>query len=147
MSTSWPAIVSSAAQRVLERLDGVRRAGDGRWRARCPSHGSRGGSLAIAESDGRALLFCHAGCEVDAVLATIGLELSDLYDRPLGHSRERVRRAWNASDVLSLVLEESTIVAVIAADVLDRRTIAEADWQRLAQASQRLDRLATMVRA
>ncbi len=135
----------SAAEKILERLDGVRRAGNGRWRARCPSHGSRGGSLAIAESDGRALLFCHAGCEVEAVLATIGLALSDLYDRPLVHSRERVRRAWNASDVLSLVLEESTVVAVIASDVLDRRTIAETDWQRLARASQRLNRLATLV--
>jgi hypothetical protein len=80
-------------------------------------------------------------------LASLGLELTDLFDRPLDHSRERVRRAWNASDVLSLVLEESTVVAVIASDVLDRRTIAEADWQRLAQASQRLDRIATMVRA
>ena len=137
----------SAAEKILERLDGVRRAGDGRWRARCPSHGSRGGSLAIAESDGRVLLFCHAGCEVEAVLATIGLELADLFDQPLEHSRERVRRAWNASDVLSLVLEESAVVAVIASDVLDRRTIAEVDWQRLAQASQRLNRIATMVRA
>ena len=137
----------SAAAKILERLDGVRRAGDGRWRARCPSHKSQGASLAIAESDGRALLFCHAGCEVEAVLATIGLALSDLYDRPLGHSRERVRRAWSASDVISLVLEESAVVAVIASDLLDRRTIAETDWQRLARASQRLNRIATMVRA
>jgi hypothetical protein len=137
----------SAAAKILERLDGVRRGRDGRWRARCPSHGSRGGSLAIAESDGRALLFCHAGCEVETVLATIGLALSDLYDRPLGHSRERVRRAWNAADVLSLVLAESAVVAIISSDLLDRRTIAEADWQRLAQVSQRLNRIATMVRA
>jgi hypothetical protein len=136
----------SAAEKILERLDGVRRSRDGRWRARCPSHGSRGGSLAIAETDGRALLFCHGGCEVEAVLATIGLALSDLYDRPLVHSRERVRRAWNASDVISLVLEESTVVAVIASDVLDQRTLAETDWQRLARASQRLNRLATLVR-
>jgi hypothetical protein len=137
----------SAAAKILDRLDGVRRAGDGRWRARCPSHGSRGGTLAIAERDDRVLLHCFAGCETGAVLASLGLELTDLFDRPLDHSRERVRRAWSASDVLSLVLEESTVVAVIASDVLDRRTIAEADWQRLAQASQRLDRLATMVRA
>jgi hypothetical protein len=137
----------SAAAKILERLDGVRRAGDGRWRARCPSHGSRGGTLAIAERDDRVLLHCFAGCETGAVLASLGLELTDLFDRPLDHSRERVRRAWSASDVLSLVLEETAVVAVIASDVLDRRTIAEADWQRLARASQRLDRLATMVRA
>jgi hypothetical protein len=137
----------SAAAKILERLEGVRRAGDGRWRARCPSHGSRGGTLVIAERDDRVLLHCFAGCETGAVLASLGLELSDLFDRPLDHSRERVRRAWNASDVLSLVLEESAVVAVIASDVLERRTIGEADWQRLAQASQRLNGIATMVRA
>jgi len=90
---------------------------------------------------------CFAGCSVSDVLASLGLELADLFDRPLDHSRERVRRAWNTSDVLSLILEESAVVAVIASDVLDRRTIAETDWQRLAQASQRLNRIATMVRA
>ena len=136
----------SAAAKILERLDGVRRAGDGRWRARCPSHKSQGASLAIAEKDDRVLLHCFAGCETSAVLASAGLELADLFDRPLGHSRERVRRPWSASDVLSLVLEEAVVVGLIASDLLDQRTIAAADWQRLAQASQRLDRLATMVR-
>jgi len=147
MSTSWPAIVSSAAQRVLERLDGVRRARDGRWRARCPSHGSRGGSLAVAEGDGRVLLFCHGGCEVEAILNSIGLELADLFDQPLDHSRDRVRRPWSANDVLEVVMDESAVIAVIASDMLEGRVITDADWQRLAQASQRLDRLATMVRA
>lgn len=133
--------------KILERLDGVRRGRDGRWRARCPSHGSRGGSLAIVERDDRVLLFCHGGCEVEAVLTSIGLVLADLFDRPLDHSRERIRRAWSASDVLEVVMDESTVVAVIAADMLENRTIAEADWTRLAQASQRLNRLTTLVRA
>ena len=44
------------------------------------------------------------------------------------------------------MLEEAVVVGLIASDLLDQRTIAAADWQRLAQASQRLDRLATMVR-
>ena len=137
----------SAAEKILERLDGVRRGRDGRWRARCPSHGSRGGSLAIAEKDDRVLVHCFAGCETGTVLASLGLELADLFDRPLDHSRERVHRAWSASDVLELVMAESAVVAIITSDLLDRRTIAEADWQRLAQASQRLNRIATMVRA
>jgi len=137
--------VSSATQRVLERLDGVRSARDGRWRARCPSHGSRGGSLAIAEGDGRVLLFCHGGCEVEAILASIGLELTDLFDRPLDHSREPIRRAWSATDVLKLVMQESMVVAIVGADCVSRRSIAEPDWQRLSQAVRRLNRLAIMV--
>lgn len=135
----------SAAQRILERLDGVRRAGEGRWRARCPSHGSRGGTLAIAERDDRVLLHCFAGCETGAVLASLGLGLTDLFDRPLDHSRERVSREWGASDVLKLVMQETTIVAVVGADCISRRSIAEPDWQRLAQAVRRLNRLAMLV--
>ncbi len=137
----------SAVAKLLDRLDGVRPSGDGKWRARCPSHGSRGDSLAIAEKDDRVLLHCFAGCETADVLASLGLRLADLYDRPLDHYRERVRRPWSASDVLTLVLEESSVITVIASDMLEQRTIGEADWCRLAQASQRLGGLATLVRA
>ena len=103
--------------------------------------------MAVAEGDGRVLLFCHAGCEVDAILTSIGLELADLFDQPLDHSRERVRRTWNANDVLELVMNESAVIALIASDMLERHAITEADWKRLAQAFQRLDRLTTLVRA
>jgi hypothetical protein len=136
----------SAAERILARLDGVRRSGDGKWRARCPSHGSRGGSLAIADRDGRALIWCHGGCDVGAVLGAIGLGLRDLYDAPLDHARDRGRRAWSASDVLHLALAEVAVVVVVAADLAARHSISAADWARLAQASSRLARLERLVR-
>ncbi len=136
----------SAVEKILDRLDGVHRSGAGRWRARCPSHGSRGGSLAIAEKDDRVLLHCFAGCETGDVLASLGLELADLFDRPLDHSRDRVRRAWSASDVLDLALAEVAVVAVVAADLAERRPISATDWYRLSQASSRLARLDQLVR-
>ena len=102
--------------------------------------------MAVAEGDGRVLLFCHGGCEVEAILNSIGLELADLFDQPLDHSRDRVRRPWSANDVLEVVMDESAVIAVIASDMLEGRVMTDADWKRLAQASQRLDRLATMVR-
>ena len=43
-------------------------------------------------------------------------------------------------------MDESAVIAVIASDMLEGRVMTDADWKRLAQASQRLDRLATMVR-
>ena len=58
-------------QQALERLDGVTRAGKGRWRARCPIHGSRGGTLMISEDEarpGEPRIHCFAGCSfVDIV--------------------------------------------------------------------------------
>lgn len=66
---------------ALERLEGVQKRG-GRWRARCPIHGSRGGTLLISEDEarpGEPSIHCFAGCSfVDIV-------------RYLKHEAEHVR--------------------------------------------------------
>gem|GEM_PF-4856927 len=47
---------------------------------RCPAHDDAHGSLSVAEGrDGRALVHCHAGCEVRDVLTAIGLTECDLF--------------------------------------------------------------------
>ena len=136
----------SAAARVLERLPRARLVRAGQWRAPCPSHQSHGLTLGVAERDGRVLLHCFAGCETGAVLASLGLQLADLFDRPLDHSRDRVRRAWSASDVLELALAEVAVVVVVAADLAEGRPVSATDWHRLSQASSRLARLDQLVR-
>ena len=68
-------------QEVLSRLEGVKRSGDG-YIARCPAHEDRRPSLSITEGeDGRVLLKCHAGCDLDAILAALGLEKRDLFPK------------------------------------------------------------------
>jgi hypothetical protein len=65
-------------QELLAHLAGVKKAGKG-WSARCPAHEDRRASLSIAQGDdGRALVWCHAGCTVDAVCAAVGLRVVDL---------------------------------------------------------------------
>lgn len=69
-------------QKVLERLEGVRRQGSA-WVARCPAHADRGPSLSIREGDdGRVLVHCFAGCETAAVLRALGLSMRALFARP-----------------------------------------------------------------
>lgn len=69
------------ASLMLARLEGVIQTGKG-WRARCPSHGGRSASLAIAQGDnGRLLVHCFAGCQVHEVLGAIGLQVGDLFMR------------------------------------------------------------------
>ena len=41
------------AATILDRLDGVRPTGDGRWIARCPAHDDRSPSLSIREAERR----------------------------------------------------------------------------------------------
>ncbi|MGA7636617.1 MAG: hypothetical protein WCB00_06795, partial [Candidatus Acidiferrales bacterium] len=62
----------------LARLSGVRRNGGG-WQALCPAHPDRNPSLSIAVGNGRILVHCHAGCSQEAVLAALGIELSELF--------------------------------------------------------------------
>ena len=66
-------------ERVLGRLDKVRRVADG-WQARCPAHDDANPSLSITEgTDGRILLKCHAGCPVESILAALQLSMADLF--------------------------------------------------------------------
>lgn len=65
---------------LLERLEYVRRAGDGRWNARCPAHDDKDPSLSIAEqADGRVLIRCHAGCGALEILTSVGLNWGALF--------------------------------------------------------------------
>ncbi len=48
----------------------------------CPAHSDRDPSLGISEGDdGRALLYCFAGCTIHDICAAIGLTPKDLFPR------------------------------------------------------------------
>lgn len=72
--------MSTPAETMLARLEGIRSFGPSRWMARCPSHTDRTASLSIREcDDGRVLINCFGGCGAADVVAAVGLELSDLF--------------------------------------------------------------------
>lgn len=77
---------------VVDRLSAAgcnpRRSGDG-WSARCPvqeahKRGDRNPSLSIGEgADGKALIYCHAGCTLPDVARALELHTADLFpERP-----------------------------------------------------------------
>jgi hypothetical protein len=73
---------------VLSRLE-AKPSGTG-WVARCPAHDDSTPSLSIAEGiDGRTLLWCFAGCALEAIADALGLTVADLF--PAGHRRARRR--------------------------------------------------------
>jgi hypothetical protein len=77
--------MSDALKRVLDavspRGDGLKKSRSG-WEARCPAHEDREASLSIGEGqDGRVLLNCHAGCDHKSIVAALGLEERDLFNR------------------------------------------------------------------
>ena len=66
-------------RRVLDRLHGVKKCAKG-WTAECPVHEDEHSSLSVsAGKDDRVLIFCHAGCPVEQIVAAIGFTMSDLF--------------------------------------------------------------------
>lgn len=66
------------AEEFVAKLDGVRRSGSG-WTARCPAHEDAKASLSVSVGDeGRVLVKCFAGCTAQAIVAALGLQMSDL---------------------------------------------------------------------
>lgn len=129
---------------ILDRLDRVKQTGPGRWLARCPAHEDRSPSLSIRElDDGRVLLHDFGGCETQAVLDSIGLEMASLFPQrlngtgpaggyPPSHSRVPAR------DLLQIISEEVWVIAVIASDMRAQRTISKAEWDRFLTAASRI---------
>src|ERR1035441_4245935 len=66
-------------EQVLGHLEHVKRAGPGKWMARCPAHEDRDPSLSISDAEGNTLLKCHAGCETGEIVKRAGLTLRDLF--------------------------------------------------------------------
>lgn len=86
------------ADKFLPRLDKVFQVAPRRWKARCPAHDDKNPSAYITETDdGTLLVKCWAGCSTAEIVATLGLEMRDLFPNSnqnpgrLGPSRIAVR--------------------------------------------------------
>ena len=67
---------------ILGRVQGLKRNGSS-WMARCPAHEDSVASLSIGEGhEGCVLLKCFAGCELEKIVAAMGLEVRDLFPEP-----------------------------------------------------------------
>ena len=93
---------------LLQSFSNVKSVGDGAWMATCPAHDDSTPSLSIGRAaDGKWLLKCHAGCELDSILGgqvTMSprrlAQLSEMAS-PSGHGRkERICKGC-AGDMVS----------------------------------------------
>ncbi|MCL6558880.1 MAG: hypothetical protein K6U74_08775, partial [Firmicutes bacterium] len=65
----------------LVRLDGVKKSG-AQYTALCPAHNDTEQSLSVKQGDdGRILLNCFVGCDVENIVGALGLKLADLFPR------------------------------------------------------------------
>lgn len=124
---------------LLSTLNRVRATGPRRWVACCPAHDDKHPSLSLRElDDGRILVHCFAGCDIQSVLAAVGFELGDLFPRNIVAIGRPDHKPWRDSDLIQLLDHELLIVFISAVDQIEGKTLTEADLQRLQQARARI---------
>lgn len=126
----------------LGYLDSARSSGRSNYTAKCPGplheKGDRNPSLSITDSDDRILLHCHAGCTAYDITEALGLKLSDLF---YGGRRRPKRNMFTASELLTLLRNETLVIAIAAENLAALRPLSENDLERVRSASDRIRKL------
>ena len=130
-------------ENLISRLQVVK-GRNGAWTARCPAHEDKSPSLAVREGeDGRVLLHCFGGCSTSDVLASIGMDMSDLFPpddkRRDVVSKPSMKPAFFASDLMRIIHFEALIVQIVAYDIAHGKTPTEETRERMLTAYQRID--------
>jgi len=112
---------------LLSHFDAVKKTGTG-WRARCPAHDDGTASLSISEGKKGSVIFCHAGCPTDTVLAKKGLKLPDLFsDTGNGKPAPRLAKAsYDYQDADAKLLFQ--VVRFEPKDFRQRRPDGKGGW-------------------
>lgn len=132
-----------SAQILLDRLDGVRPSGAGRWVARCPAHPDRSPSLSIRElNDGRVLIHDFAGCPPGDVLAALGLSLGDLFPERISHhcAPGKPNHFHAAGAALASLVDDVLLVGIAAENMAAGIALTKPDRDQLMAAGARCRR-------
>lgn len=126
------------ASDFVSRLQGVKSKGRDKWMACCPAHDDKDPSLSVAVTPGgKILLKCWTGCSALEIVHAMGLNLHDLFEKPLDYEppmafaqREMKERAQRQSRIN----RERMVLALAQADRRAGKTLTQTDLHRERQA-------------
>ena len=64
---------------LLSQLEKVRKCGNNKWLARCKAHEDGRPSLMVGDNGEKITLHCFAGCDIDSICGSLGMQTKDLY--------------------------------------------------------------------
>ena len=126
---------------LLQRLIKVK-GRNGNWTACCPAHEDKSPSLAVRQhEDGRILLHCFGGCDVNTVLGALGMTITDLFPEKIGkdHSLKPIKPAFFATDLLRIIHFEALVVQLVSYDIAKNKPISEQTRERMLKSFERID--------
>ena len=134
--------------KLLSRLDRVKRTAPDKWTALCPGHDDHTPSLSIREvEDGKVLLKCWSGCGAAEIVSALGLSLRDLFpgDRfSITHANSK-SRVWEYRDALCGIAHEAAVARIITEATRVGRQLSDEDLARLALAEERISDALSLV--
>lgn len=130
-----------SAELLLSRVKKVRRTAGNSWVACCPAHEDRSPSMTVKDvGDGRVLIHCFAGCDVESILGAVGMDWSDILpESPIDHHIAPVRGKIFPNDALKVIQNEVRLVMVAAYDMRRGKSLSNQDMKRLETAMERIN--------
>jgi hypothetical protein len=99
-------------ENIVSKLEVIHREGYS-VRARCPAHGSKGGTLSVRIGEKLISINCFAGCTGRDIMASIGLGLQDLYFGKGGPDKEYNKRRPPGQADATVISKEETRKALL----------------------------------
>jgi len=97
------------------------------WMVPCPAHDDGTASCSVSEGDdGRTLVKCFAGCPTEAVLAEVGLTMTDLFEPKAAEDRSKIIATYPYTDESGDVLFE--VVRFVPKDFRQRTPDGSGGW-------------------
>lgn len=129
-----------SADKLLARLDKVKKTGNDRWLACCPAHGDRSPSLAVRQTDGGTVLVkCWSGCGAADIVQAVGLSLKDLFpDRANFRIPLRSGERWVPRDAIQALAHELLLGVMYNSAMAAGNQLTKEDSERLTLAASRV---------
>ncbi len=130
-------------EQLLARLEKIRRIGDGKWLACCPAHNDKNPSLAIKQTeDGKILIHCFAGCDVESIVSSIDLSIADLMPDNPTYKKGSKPPKFNKYELFDRMVYESIILCIAIRQLINKEALTTEDQKRVLKAEQTIDDIA-----
>ena len=124
----------------LSMLDKPKLKGDGKWLACCPAHNDKNPSLGIKQTDdGKILLHCFAGCEVESVVSALGLTLADLMPDKPTYKKGSKPPKFNKYELFDRLAYEAIILSLAIRQLINNKPLSLDDQERVLKAEETIN--------
>ena len=111
--------MSSKLDNIVSRLFKAKKTGSDSWVACCPIHDDKNPSMTVREAEnGKILIHCFAGCEINDILASIGLTIQDVMPDSAPDELRRSRKIpFSPADVLACAKSDALTIYLALCDL------------------------------